>query len=72
MILARFVPILLMLAIAGSLATKKYIPSSSGTLATNNGVFVTLLIIVVLMIGALSFFPALALGPIVEQLQMLF
>lgn len=72
MILARFIPILLVLAIAGSLASKKYIPSSSGTLATNNGVFVTLLIIVVLMIGALSFFPALALGPIVEHLQMLF
>lgn len=72
MILARFIPILLVLAIAGSLASKKYIPSSSGTLSTNNGVFVTLLIIVVLMIGALSFFPALALGPIVEHLQMLF
>lgn len=72
MILARFIPILLVLAIAGSLAAKKYIPSSSGTLATNNSIFVTLLIIVVLMIGALSFFPALALGPIVEHLQMLF
>ncbi len=72
MILARFIPILLVLAIAGSLASKKYIPSSSGTLATNNSIFVTLLIIVVLMIGALSFFPALALGPIVEHLQMLF
>ncbi|WP_195988753.1 potassium-transporting ATPase subunit KdpA [Clostridium sp. D53t1_180928_C8] len=72
MLLARFVPIVLMLAISGSIAKKKYIPSSAGTLATNNGVFVTLLIIVVLMIGALSFFPALALGPIVEQLQMLF
>lgn len=72
MLLARFVPIVLMLAISGSIGKKKYIPSSAGTLATNNGVFVTLLIIVVLMIGALSFFPALALGPIVEQLQMLF
>lgn len=72
MLLARYIPMVLMLAIAGSLSNKKYVPSSAGTLATDNGVFVTLLIIVVLMIGALSFFPALALGPIVETLQMLF
>lgn len=72
MLLGRFVPMILMLSIAGSVASKKYIPTSAGTLSTSNGVFIALLIIVVLMIGALSFFPALALGPIVEQLQMLF
>ena len=66
MIFARFLPIAGTLAIAGSLAQKKKIAVTSGTLSTTNGMFVFLLIFVVLLIGALSFFPALALGPLAE------
>jgi K+-transporting ATPase ATPase A chain len=69
MLLARFVPIGAALSIAGSLASKKYVPASSGTLATHNGLFIGFLVAVVLIIGALSFFPALSLGPIVEHLM---
>ena len=69
MLLARFVPIGAALGIAGSLAAKKSIPASAGTLATHNTLFVGLLVAVVLIIGALSFFPSLALGPIAEQLS---
>lgn len=72
MILARFIPIGLTLAIAGSLAQKKILPTSAGTLQTNNIMFVGLLVGVILMIGALSFLPALALGPIAEHLSMMF
>lgn len=72
MILARFIPIGLTLAIAGSLAQKKTLPTSAGTLQTNNAMFVGLLVGVILMIGALSFLPALALGPIAEHLSMMF
>lgn len=68
MLFARFVPIVSILAIAGSLAGKKKIASSAGTLSTTNAMFVFLLILIVLLIGALSFFPALALGPIAEFL----
>ena len=66
MLFARFLPIIGTLAIAGSLAGKKKIATSSGTLSTTNGMFVFLLILIVLIIGALSFFPALALGPLAE------
>lgn len=66
MLFARFVPIIGVLAIAGSLAGKKRIATTAGTLSTTNVMFVFLLIIIVLLIGALSFFPALALGPIAE------
>jgi len=59
------------LAIAGSLVRKKYIPPSSGTLPTNTPLFVGMLIAVILIVGALTFFPALALGPVVEQLLMI-
>lgn len=72
MLLARFIPIGLTLAIAGSLAQKKILPTSAGTLQTNNAMFVGLLVGVILMIGALSFLPALALGPIAEHLSMMF
>lgn len=71
MLFARFVPMLATLAIAGSLAKKKKIATSAGTLSTSNGMFIALLIFVVLLIGALSFFPAVALGPIAEHLQMI-
>ena len=71
MIFARFVPMMATLAIAGSLVQKKKVAVSAGTLPTHNAMFVGLLIFVVLLIGALSFFPALALGPIAEYFQML-
>jgi K+-transporting ATPase ATPase A chain len=59
------------LAIAGSLARKKYTPPSAGTLPTHTPLFVVLLAGTVLLVGALTFVPALALGPIVEHLQMI-
>ncbi|MES2217539.1 MAG: potassium-transporting ATPase subunit KdpA [Pseudomonadota bacterium] len=58
------------LAIAGSMARKKRLPSTAGTLPTDSLLFVILLVSVIMIIGALTFFPALALGPIVEQLQL--
>ncbi|EET61958.1 K+-transporting ATPase, A subunit [Marvinbryantia formatexigens DSM 14469] len=66
MLFVRFLPIAGTLAIAGSLAGKKKIAVTAGTLSTTNAMFVFLLIFVVLLIGALSFFPALALGPLAE------
>ena len=70
MLVARFVPMAAILAAAQSLQGKKTVVASPGTLSTNNGMFVFLLIFVVLLVGALSFFPALALGPVAEHLQM--
>ena len=66
MLFTRFLPVAGTLAIAGSLAGKKKVAASAGTLSTTNGMFVFLLILIVLIIGALSFFPALALGPLAE------
>ncbi|MDD4510209.1 MAG: potassium-transporting ATPase subunit KdpA, partial [Oscillospiraceae bacterium] len=66
MLFARFLPIVGTLAIAGSLARKKRIAATAGTLSTTNGMFIFLLIFIILLVGALSFFPALALGPIAE------
>ncbi len=71
MLFARTSIILPSLAIAGLLVQKKITPPSSGTFSTNSILFVILLISVILIIGALTFFPALSLGPIVEQLLML-
>ncbi len=71
MLLGRFGMIVPMLAVAGSLAAKKRLSPSLGTLPTNNALFVGLLVGVILIVGGLTFFPALALGPIVEQLAML-
>ena len=59
------------LAIAGSLAKKKKIAVTAGTLSTSNAMFVFLLVLMVLIVGALSFFPALALGPIAEFFEMI-
>jgi K+-transporting ATPase ATPase A chain len=70
MFAGRFLVIVPMLAIAGSLAAKKIVPPSAGTFPTDGGLFVGLLIGVILIIGGLTFFPALALGPIVEHLAM--
>jgi K+-transporting ATPase ATPase A chain len=71
MLFARYWLAVPTLAIAGSLARKKIVPASVGTLPTHTPLFVALLIGVVILVGALTFFPALALGPIVEHLQML-
>ena len=71
MLFARYWLAVPTLAIAGSLARKKIVPASVGTLPTHTPLFVVLLIGVVILVGALTFFPALALGPIVEHLQML-
>ncbi len=71
MLAARFAPIAAILAMAGSLGSKKITASSAGTLSTANTFFAVLLIAVVLLVGALSFFPALALGPVAEHLNML-
>ena len=68
--LSRYWLIVPVLAIAGSLAAKKLVPASSGTLPTHTPLFVGLLIGVVLLVGALTFVPALALGPIVEHLML--
>ncbi|MDH6252819.1 K+-transporting ATPase ATPase A chain [Chryseobacterium sp. H1D6B] len=69
LLLSRFIPIIGPIAIAGCLAQKKYIPESSGTLKTDTATFGFMTLAVILLIAALSFFPALTLGPIAEQLQ---
>jgi K+-transporting ATPase ATPase A chain len=71
MFLGRFAPIAASLAMAGSLAEKKYVPPSLGTLPTDKAPFTLWLTLVILIVGALTFFPALSLGPIVEQVTML-
>src|SRR5262245_56507403 len=71
MFLARYWLTVPALAIAGSLAAKKQIPPGAGTLPTHTPLFVVLLVSTVLVVGALTFIPALALGPIVEHLAML-
>ena len=71
MLMGRFVPIIAVLAIAGSLVAKPKLAPSAGTLPTNSGQFVGLLVGVILILGGLQFFPALALGPIVEHFQVL-
>ena len=66
MLLARFLPIIGPVAIAGILANKKYVPESAGTLKTDTSTFAIMVFAVIFIIAALSFFPALALGPIAE------
>jgi len=70
MLFSRFLPIIAVLAIAGSMGIKKSVAAGPGTLPTHGGLFIVTLIAVVLIVGALSFFPALALGPIVEHLML--
>lgn len=70
MLLARFLPIIGPVAIAGILAKKKYIPESAGTLQTDTGTFGIMIFAVIFIIAALSFFPALTLGPIAEYFGM--
>jgi K+-transporting ATPase ATPase A chain len=71
MLVTRFLPMVAILALAGSLAQKKSVPETAGTLPTNSTLFVGFLVGVVIIVGGLTFFPALALGPIVEHLQMI-
>lgn len=70
MLLGRYGPKVAVLAMAGSLVRKKYTPPSAGTLPTHQAPFIIWLVIVILIVGALTFFPALAMGPIVEHLMM--
>jgi K+-transporting ATPase ATPase A chain len=69
MLLGRFVPIVLVLAIAGALVRKKVAPAGLGTLRTDTPTFISLNVFVVVLIGALTFFPAFLLGPVVEGLS---
>ena len=71
MLFGRFLPFIPLMMIAGSLAERKIQPASPGTLPTQGPLFVSLIIGVVLLVGALTFIPALALGPVIEHLQML-
>ena len=70
MFFARYWLAIPTLAIAGSLAKKKIVPASKGTLPTHTPLFILFLVAIVLIVGALTFFPALALGPITEHLMI--
>jgi K+-transporting ATPase ATPase A chain len=70
MLVGRFFMIIPMLAIAGNLGRKKMVPPSLGTFPVTTPLFTVLLISVIIIVGALTFFPALSLGPIVEHLLM--
>ena len=69
-LIGRFLVIVPMLALAGSLGRKKRVPPSAGTFPVGTPLFAGLLVAVILIVGALTFFPALSLGPIVEHLSM--
>lgn len=70
MLLGRYISMVLLLAVAGSLAAKRSIPAGIGTFRTDKPIFTFILIAVVLIVGALTFFPALALGPVAEHLTL--
>jgi K+-transporting ATPase ATPase A chain len=67
MLVGRFLFVIPVLAIAGALAAKKIVPVSAGTFPTDGGLFVGLVVGVILIVGGLTFFPSLALGPLVEH-----
>src|SRR6478736_5044592 len=69
MLFARYAPILIVLAIAGALVGKRAAPAGLGTMRTDNPTFVVLLVGIVVLVGALTFFPALLLGPVVQGLS---
>jgi K+-transporting ATPase ATPase A chain len=71
MFIGRFIFIVPVLALAGSVASKRKVPVSAGTFPTDTALFSGLLVGTILLVGALTFFPALSLGPIVEQLRMI-
>ncbi|TGV28148.1 potassium-transporting ATPase subunit KdpA, partial [Mesorhizobium sp. M00.F.Ca.ET.186.01.1.1] len=70
MLFGRYVSIIAMLAVAGSLLAKTPVPETMGTLRTDNGVFLVILIATVVIVGALTFLPVLALGPVAEWLTI--
>ncbi|MED4256392.1 potassium-transporting ATPase subunit KdpA [Priestia megaterium] len=70
MLFGRYIAIIAMLAISGSLATKKVVAATSGTFRTDTPLFTVILVVIILVVGALTFFPTLALGPIAEHLGM--
>jgi K+-transporting ATPase ATPase A chain len=70
-LIGRYLTMVPLLAIAGSLAAKRLVPPSAGTLPTHGPLFISLVIGVILIVGGLTFFPALALGPVVEHLAMI-
>jgi K+-transporting ATPase ATPase A chain len=70
MLIGRFFVMIPALAIAGSLAAKKTVPASAGTFPTHGGLFIGLVGGVIIIVGGLTFFPALALGPVVEHFAM--
>ena len=69
MLLGRFAIMVPALALAGALASKNVVPVSAGTFRTDNAMFIGLVIGVIIIVGGLTFFPAVSLGPIVEQLS---
>ena len=71
MLLGRFFMVIPVLAIAGNLAKKKIAPESAGTFPVTSAMFSTLLVSTIVIVSALTFFPALSLGPILEHLLML-
>jgi K+-transporting ATPase ATPase A chain len=71
MLIGRFMMIVPLLAMAGALAKKTHVPASLGTFPTDGGTFATLLVGIVVLVGALTYFPGLALGPIVEHFRLL-
>jgi potassium-transporting ATPase potassium-binding subunit len=70
MLLGRFIPIIAVMIVAGSIARKKIVPETSGTFPTTGAIFAVMLIVCILIIGGLNFFPALALGPVAEHLML--
>ena len=70
MLMGRFLMMIPVIALAGNLAQKKSVPPSPGTFPVNTALFTFLLVGVILLVGALTFFPALSLGPILEHLQL--
>jgi K+-transporting ATPase ATPase A chain len=71
MLIGRFLMIIPLLALSGSMVVKKIVPLGPGTFPTDSGLFLVLLVAVVLIVGALTFFPALSLGPVVEHFMAL-
>jgi K+-transporting ATPase ATPase A chain len=70
MLIGRYISIIALLAVAGSLAARKAVPAGIGTFRTDNLLFTILLVAVVIIIGALTFFPVIALGPLAEHLTL--
>lgn len=71
MVIGRYIIFIPLMAVAGSLGEKQIVPESEGTFRTDTPLFAGLLVAVMLIIGALTFFPVLALGPLAEQLSIL-